>query len=502
MPHRTEPSTPLDCPDRSHRELASGMVHVFTADFLMVPTGLLTVAFLTRQFGPEGYGLFALAASLVAGIEWGLSSLLSRLTVHAVSETRKWEPVAASMLRWQFALGGIAMLLLWLAAAPLAALLDEPALATYLTLFAVDIPLFLLAQAHRNILTGLGHFHARAMAGAGRWMTRLLLIVILVECGLSIPGAIAGTMGASVVELLIARFYVRPGFTMRAALSDQPLCQAALPLVLSAVALSCFTKLDLFALKMLGGSAAQAGVYAAAQNLAILPGIFAHAFSPLLLSTVNRAIRQGDVAQARALGRHAIRLVFILFPFVGLLAGAAPHIVLWAFGPSFASASIPMVILIIGAAALALIAVTTAILTAAGRTSWVFGLTGPLVPAAIGGHLLMIPTFGLHGAAIVTSGLSIMCAGATLAAVSRLWTVLPTAGTMWRSVLLFTVAYALAGWWATPDADLLVELPALGLCIVMGQWVLGEITIREKAFCRSLMSWGTRRIRDVEERPA
>jgi hypothetical protein len=42
-----------------------GTIRVFLAEALFLPTGLLTTAFLTCRLGPEGYGLFLLAAPLM-----------------------------------------------------------------------------------------------------------------------------------------------------------------------------------------------------------------------------------------------------------------------------------------------------------------------------------------------------------------------------------------------------------------------------------------------------
>src|SRR5205809_765178 len=80
---------------------------------------------------------------------------------------------------------------------PIAALLGTPALTGRLRLFAGDIPLFCLAQAHRNILVGLGEFQQRALAAAARWTSRLVLVLLFVGLGWSIDGAILGSIGAS-----------------------------------------------------------------------------------------------------------------------------------------------------------------------------------------------------------------------------------------------------------------------------------------------------------------
>jgi hypothetical protein len=62
-----------------------GAVRVFLADGLLLPSGLLTAAFLARQLGAEEYGVFALAAATVAWAEWSVASLFARATYKLVA---------------------------------------------------------------------------------------------------------------------------------------------------------------------------------------------------------------------------------------------------------------------------------------------------------------------------------------------------------------------------------------------------------------------------------
>ncbi|MBI3058601.1 MAG: oligosaccharide flippase family protein, partial [Deltaproteobacteria bacterium] len=226
-------------------------------------------------------------------------------------------------------------------------------------------------------------FRQRAFAGASHWIARLLLIVILVELGLSVPGAILGSIGASLVELAIGRFYVRPSLFHRTAFPVRQLWEYAAPLFLFAVSLRLYDRLDLLVLKVLGGSAEQVGIYGAAQNLTLVCGIFALSFSPLLLSALSRMLRRGDMRSAREMGQQAMRVVIGLLPFAGMTAGAALEIVALIFGPIFLPAAPLLAFLIFGALALVMISVATTILTAAGKPGWTFALAGPLVPLAI-----------------------------------------------------------------------------------------------------------------------
>lgn len=471
------------------RHILSGTVGIFLAEALFPLTGFVTAIFLTRRLGSEGYGLFTLVATLVAWVEGSLTALFARVTLKLVAEAEDWQPVGAAIVRWHLAVGVGAALLLWALAPPIAALSDEPALASYLRVFALDIPLYCLAHAHRDILVGVGRFHQRALVRAGRWIARLLFIVVLVELGFSVHGAIVGSIGASLVEFGIGRLYIRPALLRGPSFPLRRLWIDTGPLLLSALSLALYSKLDLFALKMLGGTTEQAGLYGAAQNLTVVPGIFALSFSPLLLSTLSRVLRTEERHYAQGIGRDAMRLVVVLLPFAGMTAGAAPEIVSAIFGPTFLPAAPLLAVLMFGALALVMISVTTAILTAAGKPGWTFAITGPMVPLAVIGHLLLVPQLGAIGAALVTALFAGLGALAAMAAVYYLWQVFPPLGTVGRSVMVCGAALGLAAFWSAPGALLLVKLPVIAVFIGLAFLVLGEFSAREIALARSIVDW-------------
>jgi O-antigen/teichoic acid export membrane protein len=467
------------------RQLLGGTMVVFLAESLLLPTGLLTAAFLTRRLGPADYGLLTLAATVVAWVEWGIASALARPTIKFVSEAPDWRPVGAVAAQLHLATSTGAALLLWFLAPAIATLLEERALAGYLRLFALDIPLFGLALAHRHILVGIGAFGPRALAAAGRWTARLLLIVLLVELGLSVPGAILGSIGASLVELIVGRLYVRPSLFRRARFLARQWWEYAIPIALFALSLRLYDRLDLLTLKALGATAAQVGIYGAAQNLSIAFSIFAVSFSPLLLSMVSRSLADGDRRLAKEIARQAMRAVIGLLPLTGAAAGAAAEIVGLIFGAAFSAAAPLLALLVFAALAMVMISVATAILTAAGKPGWTFALTGPLVPLALGGYLLSIPVLGAVGAALVTTVLAALAALTAVLAVYGAWRILPPAGTAWRSLLICGLAYGLALLWPAPGPLLVVKLAVIALAIPLAYLLLGEFSASEIALARS-----------------
>jgi O-antigen/teichoic acid export membrane protein len=471
------------------RRVVQGAVWGFLAEALFPLTGLITTVFLTRRLGPANYGLFTLAATLVTWVEGSLITVFTRATFKFVAEAEDWRPIGTTVMQLHLATSVGVMLLFWLLASPIASLFNEPVLATYLRLFALDIPFFSLARAHQNILIGIGNFNQRALVSAGRWIARLIFIITFVEGGLAVPGAILGSIGASLAECALGRCYVRPSLFGHSHFPARAFLSYAGFLFLSGLSLNLYNKLDLFMLKMLGGTAVQAGIYGAVQNLSVVPSLFAFAFSSLLLSTLSHLLHTGESLMAKKMGREAMRFIIGLLPFAGLVAGVAPEVVNLIFGPDFLPAAPLLAVLIFGALALVMVAVTTAILTAAGKPGWTFALTGPLLPFALLGHLVLIPRLGMIGASLTTAGFAGLDAVATILAVHRCWRILPPGGTFVRSVLICGGAYALAFLWPAPGLLLVLKVLVLGLLIGLAFLLLGEFSADEITLGRSLRPW-------------
>jgi O-antigen/teichoic acid export membrane protein len=192
------------------QHLLDGTIRVSLAEALIFPTGLVTAAFLTRWLGPSDYGLLTLAVTLASWIQWSIASMLNRATSIYISQSTDWRGVGMTALRLFLVTGLLAGIMLWLLAEPIASLLGEPRLAGLLQILSIDIPLFSLVQAHRSILIGRGRYRQRAWTSVGRWLTRMLLVIALVWAGYSVEGAILGMIGATLLELLISRYFVKP----------------------------------------------------------------------------------------------------------------------------------------------------------------------------------------------------------------------------------------------------------------------------------------------------
>jgi O-antigen/teichoic acid export membrane protein len=485
----TEANPELPSSPQTHSRFhhtADGTIWTFLAEALILPTGIVSAAYLTRTLGPDGYGLFSLAATLVTFIGGAAVSLFSRGAIKLVAEAEDWRPVATTITRMHLACGVATVLLVIVLARPLALALGEPRLTFYLLVFSLEPLLLVVARAHRSVLIGTGGFRQQAVPLAVRQIARLLLIVVLVESGLSITGAVLGLVGASLVELIVYRRYVRPPIHPASNYPARRVWSEATPIFFAALFLAFFSRVDLFALTALGLPTSEAGYYAAAQNLSIVPGLFAMSFAPLLLSTLSIMRRAGEHEQAQAMCRDAMRLVCGMVPFAALVAGASAEIVRLLFGSQFDATAPILAWLIFGKVGAAMISVVFVLLIVAERPGSSVALAAAMLAAALGGHVLLVPRFGAIGAAWVTAALEAGGAFASLLIVYAVSRVRIPAATVTRTVSIGIAAWLAAVAWPAAGLWVMPKVVVIACAIAAAYAVLGEFSPTEIAWVRKL----------------
>lgn len=484
--------------------LAGGTLLVMSAEALAFPAGLIATILLTRYLTPSDYGALAIALAGIAWLEWTVVSLFSRAAWKLIAEAQHWPDIATSVVR-TFFLAALPVALVVFATADLAATaLRIPPLASVLRVLAFEIPIFVTAHGYRTVLIGRGQHGSRAAVTAVRWTARALLIATGALLGAPLVGLALLIVAATTVELAVVRWRVMKarqtvdqaigrGATRR--LTMRGLVAYAAPLAVSAICLRLFDRIDIFALRVLGGSMESVAAYGVAQNLALGPGLFGSAFTPALIAALSYRLARGDHGGARELSGDALRAGFLMVPLILLVAGAAPGLIALLFGPAYAAAAPLFAILLVGAVGTLLIALAGGVLVAAGHLRWTVVLTAPLLLVAGSAHLVLIPRMGAVGAAVVTAGTAIagaLCACAT--ARHLVGTRIPLA-TLLRGILLGSAAG-----WAVSTLDVagyavLAVLAALTVILAAAMCVAGELRARErdqlKRWARSLLAPAT-----------
>jgi O-antigen/teichoic acid export membrane protein len=472
------------------RTLLGGTGRMLLSDSLFPMVALVTAGFLTRELGAHQYGLLALSLAVVIWVENAIIAFFAKTTVKLVGEADDWRALGAHVITRTLLTGLVAAAVLWAAAPLVGRLLAEAELTRTLRLASIDIPIWCTAVAYRSVLIGTARYRASATGRAARWLARLCLVLLFVGAGFSIDGALAAVIGSSCVELAVYRWHVGPGMLRPRRPVRLPLRQYGTMLFASSLSLSAFNGMDVFMLTALGGTAGLAGIYGAAQNLSLLPSLFLWTFSSVLLSTVSRLLAERADDAARALACDALRWSTWLLPVAAIVAGSAPDLVVVFFGPGFAAAGPILSVLILAAAMNVMLGVALTLMTAVGQPSRTVLYSAPLVPAALVGHLFLIPRWGAQGAASVTLLVSSLAA---LAAVSELRVtrnIAPPAATVLRSVLVAIAAGALSALWQTNGLLVFTELACVGVLSLLAYWAAGEFRPGELVALRSVLGTG------------
>ena len=473
----------------SVRHSLHGTLWVMIVEGLTLLLGFFIFIFLGRKLGPGGYGLYSLVAVLMLWIEWSITSIFDKAAIKLISEAEDWGPIATAVVRLQLFVSIIVTFIVILLAGPLAALFQEPALAGYIRLFSLDIPIYCLAQSHKNILDGIAWFRRRAFTTLVRWVAKLALIFLLIQLGLSIKGAIIANIGASVFELALSRFWIRPVFLKSSGYPVRELLVSyGMPLLLQSLSLRLFGRIDLFALKALGGTAEQAGIYSAAQNLSIPVSLVGLSLPVILLSTLSRTLGRGELVLAKKLMVNAMRIVFWVLPVVSLLPWFASDLVRLVLGDKYIHAAPLLSLLCFASLSSIMLSINLTILIASGRAYTTSILTIPMVVCAVAGHLILIPRLGPVGASYVTAAVSTAGALCSTAFVCRLWKILPPLKTVLRSVCVALLGCLTVAWW--PAANTLVAVKFLAIVAgCLGLFIAsGEFSASDLLLFRSMLS--------------
>ncbi len=464
-----------------------GSVEIFSAESLMVPVGLLIVAFLSRRLGVGLYGDYVLLIAVVTWLEWGVTSLFARATVQLVAESGDWAPAAATIV-WLHGVAGLVVGGALLAGAgPLASALGAPGIAPGFRILAFDVPLFCLAQAHRQVAVGIGRYRVRALAAGGRSVARLALVVGLVSLGLSVRGALLAQVGASVVELAICRAGVRPSWWHDRTYPVSRVLAFAWPLFGAAIFMRLFERVDLFMVQRLILSPEVTAVYGAAQQLALLPYLVSTAVVPVLSSRMARLTSTGATVEAGQHLAQGIRAVTLLLPLVAIPAGSGADVASFVFGAPFAAAGSLLGPLLVAVICYVGMNVAVSAFIAAGKPAWTLVLATAVLAAAFGGDLAVIPRLGARGAALVTMTAGAVGAISSLAVASRLF-----GARVALRPLLVTLLVAAGGYVASAAVPshgwgVVLELAALGALSIAALFATRALTRTDVALLRSAL---------------
>ena len=369
---------------------------------------------LMRLFSPNDYGVFSLA--------WIILNLLSLLTLMglqessarqiAFCESRGNTAGTATVIRYSlegvFVVGILISLALFHFAPSIASILNEAQLVTVLRTFAAILPFLVLIHLLASLFRGFGKTTPKVLffdlLRNGLFPVFLLPVILL---GASFQLAMWAFLAAHVVTCIAFLFYAakrlpRPT-KIHSEITRRSILTFSLPILVLVVASSVVTWTDTLMLSYYKTSTI-VGLYNGAWAVAQLLLLPATAMAFLFLPTASRLFEQKLATNLKrsyalvtrwTLALAAVPLLaFLIFP---------QYILGTLFGPAYVEASTVLQLLTLAYAAHLLFGPNYVALTAVGKTRSLLVTSIVAVGLNTGLNILLIPTWGMTGAAVATA---------------------------------------------------------------------------------------------------
>lgn len=465
--------------------IVRGVKATFAANVINVAANAALIVILARfLLTPDQYGLMYFALSV-----FGTVAILGTLGIPSsaaryVTEFEETAPgqvphVIRAGLWYLLALSLVIGTAITVGSPWLAELLGEPALAPLLALGLV----YILGEASRNYLVnifqGLNRVTWSAAINSVQAVARVVFAVGLVLLGFGVVGAIAGFVIAFAIAsvlgavVLYVRFYRHYESVDRQPDLVRRLLEYSVPLTVTRGAGVLDKRVDIILVGVLLNPAA-VGYYTIAKQISDVCNTPANALGFTISPAVGEQKAGNHADRAARLYEQALEYVLLLYvpAVVGIVLVAEP-LVEYVFGPDYLGAVVVLQLLSLYVLAAAVVKITSDGLDYLGRARDRAVAKAIAAVANFVLNLLLIPIFGIEGAALATL---LTFSTYTVACVYIITTELPLefvdVGRSLAGVTAVSLAMGVGVFTLLPYVDGLVSLFAV-IAVGMAIWLIG-----------------------------
>ncbi len=460
--------------DRDMLRLASQAGVSLAGGFVARGLNFLGYAVLARALNPVDFGLYAVAMAVLQILETaarlGLSNGVLRLgSKHSDSSSPLLREVLTQSVLIAVGSGlAVGILLFGLAEFVSTALFGKPQLTPFLQGFATALPLLcglrVVAAATRLSLRTKFSVYAGDVVPA---LTHLLLLGLI----LNVPNVAQAAVVARVVSFAVALvcgllFLTRlfPGWLAVSGIraeSVSRLLSFSAPTALTSILMGTLVSTDRVFLGIFR-DASEAGVYQAAAQIAVVMTFLLAAVNTIFAPLAAGAHQRGETGNLNDTFRVSTRWGLYLSLPLFLAIGAAPETMLsTVYGPRFGEAALPLMILMIGQLANVATGCAGSLLNMTGHPRQWLSLSAGAVGANLILNALLVPRWGVVGAAVATAAVAGPLYLAGVFRIRRLAGLWPYDKTYWKGIRA-------AGWTALALALMkAVALPTSAVVILV-----------------------------------
>jgi O-antigen/teichoic acid export membrane protein len=372
--------------------------------FGVLAVGFVSSILVARWLGPADRGLLAvvtITAEIVVAVA-GIG-LTNAVAFYVSRKDARYGAVLGNSLLYGAALALVLVPTFVLLREELARLLSDSRGEVAWALCGLLVPLIFLEWCTQNQLFGRLRFGLyNAVVVSARLAYVALAVLLVGVAGYGVGGAVVASMGASatviVASLAVVLRDARVSVDLR--LLREMIGYGA-RVAVGWIFDLLNSRVDVLLLQVLTGLTA-VGFYVIAQIVAELTLAFATAIQATVLTLTARS--EGEPTQADTTISSLRHQTLLTAASIALIAVAGPLLIHFGYGSAFDDAITPMLILLVGMLPLGAGAVVTGNLRGRGRPGTASTIAGATVCVTLLLGLLLIPPFGVHGAALASVG--------------------------------------------------------------------------------------------------
>ncbi|WP_458187835.1 oligosaccharide flippase family protein [Haladaptatus sp. NG-WS-4] len=404
------------------RSILSGVISVAGTKVLTLVIGLLTTPILYRLLEPSGVGIYTTVLSVFSLFMILVSSGVTDGVRKFIAEEREmdcWEEyVVGFYFRLALLLAVVGSVILALAAwSGIIARTFGPQYELYFYLLsAMTIASQFRAYSRRTLMGfGLERYSEplKVVQQVAFVVVALPLVYVMRERGLleiAVAGALVGKIAAATAVAIIGFALIFRQVSLRSLIRPVPddfprrtmLTFNSLSIVLILLLMSLY-HVDILMLQALSGNE-QVGYYRAALKLAEFLWFVPLALQTVFVHSTSELWSNDRTAKISELAARTTRYTFLLTAIMALgLAALANIAVPVYFGPKYPPAITPLLLLLPGALGFAVARPILAIAQGKGNLKYPIVATGAAAGINLVLNAILIPRYGMNGAAVATS---------------------------------------------------------------------------------------------------
>lgn len=381
--------------------LVKGAFYLTVASIVFMLSGYGVNIWLGRHLGPEAYGLYGIIISLVTLINLAQTSGLPlAVSKYIAADVNHSDAIYRTGFYIQITSTSLVSLMFFLVSGTIASVLKESTITPYLKFASFVFPFYSMYALMGGYYNGRHFFKRQAVINILYSLSKIILIIFLVIL-FRLYGVIAGFIISPIFALLGG--FVLPKKTLYH-FPYKTLILFSLPLIGFAIFSNLLQTIDLFFLKSLLDSNKVAGLYTASQNISRIPFFALSALSGVLFPSISKKLSAELHEEASAMIYQSLRIVLlVLTPTVTLMSVTSKDLITFIYSDKYVNGSVPLAVLTIGIGFLVIFTILCNIMSGAGKPKIALTISAFGVLVTSLSCLVLIPRFGMTGAALSTT---------------------------------------------------------------------------------------------------